>query len=80
MKNGEFTQEDLENAKKYMISGIKAAQDEQDSEITYYIGQELSGMFTTFNEYEEKINNVNLEDVKKVGEKISVNTIYFLRN
>ena len=43
MKNGEFTEEDIENSKKYMISGIKTVADEQDSEMTYYFGQELSG-------------------------------------
>ena len=80
MKNGKFSEEDLDNAKKYMISGIQSAQDEQDSEITYYIGQELSGNLTTFEEYEQKINEVNLEDVKNVGSKIKINTIYFLRN
>lgn len=80
MKNGKFTEEDLENAKKYMISGILSAQDEQDSEITYYIGQELSGKLTTFEEYIEKINEVTLEDIKNVANKININTIYFLRN
>jgi len=80
MKNGNFTEEDLVNAKKYMISGIEAAQDEQDSEVTYYIGQELSGILTTFDEYKEKINKVSIDDVKKVGDKIKINTIYFLRN
>ncbi|MBQ3145202.1 MAG: insulinase family protein [Clostridia bacterium] len=80
MKNGKFTKEDLANAKKYMISGVQSAQDEQDSEITYYIGQELSGKLTTFEEYIEKINKVNLEDVKNVANKININTIYFLRN
>ena len=47
MKKGYFTEEDLINAKKYMISGLQSAQDEQDSEVTYYIGQELSGKLTT---------------------------------
>lgn len=42
MKNGDFTEKDLEDAKKYMVSGITSLGDEQDSEITYYIGQELS--------------------------------------
>ena len=63
-----------------MISGIESAQDEQDSEITYYLGQELSGTFTSFEEYAEKINKVNLEDVKTIGDKIQINTIYFLKN
>lgn len=80
IENGKFTEEDLVNSKKYMISGIQAAQDEQDSEITYYIGQELSGMLTTFEEYETKIDEVKLEDVKNVGSKVKINTIYFLRN
>ncbi len=80
MKDGNFTEEDLINSKKYMISGIQSAQDEQDSEITYYIGQELSGMFTTFEEYMKKINEIKLQDVKNVASKIKINTIYFLRD
>lgn len=80
MKEGKFTEEDLKNAKKYMVSGIQSVEDEQDSEITYYIGQELSGRLTTFEEYIEEINKVNLEDVKNVGNSIEINTIYFLRN
>lgn len=80
MKMGKFTEEELENAKKYIISGIESVQDEQDSEIVYYIGQELSEKLITFEEYAEQINKVSLEAVKKVGEKIKINTIYFLRN
>ena len=80
MKEGKFKEEDLKNAKKYMISGIQSVEDEQDSEITYYIGQELSGRLTTFEEYIQEINKVNLEDVKNVGNNIEINTIYFLRN
>ena len=80
MKNGDFTEEDLENAKKYMISGITSIQDEQDSEVTYYIGQELSEKFTTFEKYAKKIEEVSMQDVKDVANSIDINTIYFLRN
>lgn len=80
MKKGNFTEEDLINAKKYMISGLQSAQDEQDSEVTYYIGQELSGKLTTFEEYISEINKVTLDDIKEVGNNININTIYFLRN
>lgn len=80
MKNGDFTEEDLENAKKYMISGITSIQDEQDSEVTYYIGQELSEKSTTFEEYAKKIEEVSMQDVKDVANSIDINTIYFLRN
>ncbi|MDO5556330.1 MAG: pitrilysin family protein [Clostridia bacterium] len=80
MSEGKLTQEDLINSKKYMVSGLQSVEDEQDSEITYYIGQELSGKLTTFNEYIEEINKVTLEDVKNVANKININTIYFLKN
>ena len=80
MQNGNFTEEDLINAKKYMILGLQSVEDEQDSEITYYIGQELSGRLTTFEEYINKINEVEIEDVKNVAKNVQINTIYFLRN
>ncbi len=80
MKKGNFTEEDLKNSKKYIISGIETIQDEQDSEITYYIGQELYGKLTTFDEYIEKINQVTMENVKNIANEININTIYFLRN
>lgn len=80
MRNGEFTDEEIENAKKYMIAGIKNVRDEQDSEITYYIGQELSGRLLSFDEYIDKINNVTRQQIEQIANKIRINTIYFLKN
>ena len=80
MQKGNFTEEELTNAKKYMISGIQSVEEEQDSEITYYIGQELAGTFTTFEEYIKRIEQVSMEDVKNVANNIDINTIYFLKN
>lgn len=80
MKNGNFTDEDLVNAKKYMVSGLEAIQDEQDSEITYYLGQELSGTLVTVQEYMDKTNAVTKTQVQDIANQIKINTIYFLRN
>ena len=80
MRNGDFSEEEIENAKKYVASGLRTTREEQDSELTYYFGQELSDKFTTFEEYEEKINKVTKEDIQKVAQNIKINTIYFLRN
>lgn len=80
MKNGDFTEEDIDNAKKYMVSGIKTVADEQDSELTYYLGQELSGSLTTFEEYINKINSVTKEEIQEIANNININTIYFLKN
>ena len=48
MKKGNFTDEDIENAKKYLIAGIKTIEEEQDSEVIFYIGQEIANMLSTF--------------------------------
>ena len=80
MKNGKFTDEDIENAKKGIISGIKAIDDEQDTEITYFFGQELTDSKTSLDEYIEKIQNVSKEDIVKVAKSVTINTIYFLKD
>ena len=80
MKNGVFTDEDIENAKKGIISGIKAIDDEQDTQITYYFGQELTGGKTSLEDYMQKIEKVSKEDIIKVANSISINTVYFLKD
>ena len=80
MKNGDFTDEEIENAKNGIIASIKTIDDEQDTEITYYFGQELSGTKTSLEEYIESIQKVSKADVLEVAKQISINTIYFLKN
>lgn len=80
IKNGKFTDEDVENAKTYLISGIRNIEEEQDTEVVFYIGQEISKVNMTLEEYIEKINSVSKEDVIKFAESVFINTVYFLRN
>lgn len=80
MKNGIFTDEDIENAKKGIMSGIKSIDDEQDTEITYFFGQELTNTKTSLEEYMAKIQKVSKQDIIKVAKSVTVNTVYFLRD
>ena len=80
MRKGDFTDEEIENAKKGIISSIRAIDDEQDTAIVYFLGQELSGERVEVPEYIEKIKGVTREQIMKIASKISVNTIYFLKN
>lgn len=80
MKKGKFTDKDIEDAKTGIIANIKTIADEQDTELTYYFGQELSQNKTSVEEYEEKINNVSKEDIINIANRVSINTIYFLRD
>lgn len=80
MKSGNFTEDDISNAKKGIISSIKSIDDEQDTEITYFFGQELTNNKISLDEYISKIEKITKEDIIKIANSITINTIYFLRD
>ena len=80
MEKGDFTEEEIENAKKGIIAQLKTIDDEQDTQITYYFGQELTSNPISVEDYTTKIQNVGKEDIINVAKKVSINTVYFLRN
>lgn len=80
MKKGEFTEEDIENAKKGIIATIKTIEDEQDTGITYYFGQELSESDISIEDYMDRIEKVTKEDIVHIAENVAIDTIYFLKD
>ena len=80
MKQGKFTEEEIENNKKGIIAAIKTISDEQDTAITYYFGQELGGSNVSEEEYIRKIEKIKKEDIVDIANKVLINTIYFLKN
>ncbi len=80
MKKADFTEEDIKNAKASIIAMIKSIPEEQDSEMMYYFGQEISEHKMEYAEYEENVQKVQKQDVIDIANSIKINTIYFLRN
>lgn len=80
MKKGDFTEEEIQNAKKGIIATIKTIEDEQDTEVSYYFGQELSNQKVSVKEYIDKIEKVNKKNIIDIANKITINTIYFLKD
>ena len=80
MKQGDFSEEEIENAKKVIISNISGISDEQDTEIIYLLGQELSGNNVSLEQYADFVKNVNKKEIEDFAKKININTVYFLRN
>ena len=80
MKKGDFTDDDIENAKKTMVSNIEGISDEQDTEIIYFLGQELRGKNVSLKKYAEFVNSVNKEEINNFAKRVKINTVYFLRN
>ncbi len=80
MKKADFTEEDIKNAKASIIAMIKSIPEEQDSEMMYYFGQEISEHKMEYAEYEENVQKVQKQDVIDIANSIKINTIYFLRD
>lgn len=80
MENGDFGNEDIENAKLLIASSVGSIPESQDSEITYYFTQELSDEFISIEDYIKKINDVTKEQILEVAKNIQINTIYFLKD
>ena len=80
IQKGNFTQEELENTKNLIYATINNIEEEQDTEISYYFGQELAEKNITTEEYKEKIKKVTKQDVIEVAKTIKTNTIYFLKD
>lgn len=80
MKKGDFTDEEVENAKKGIIASIKTIDDEQDTEITYFFSQELSKSKCNIEQYMQRISEVTKDKVVDVANNVSINTVYFLKD
>lgn len=80
MKKGDFTEEEVENAKQGIIAAIKSIDDEQDTEIMYFFGQELSNKKFNIDKYMDRISEVSKQNVVDIANKVSVNIVYFLKN
>lgn len=80
MRKGDFSDEDIKNAKKNIISTIRLIEDEQDTGLAYYFGQELAKTNMTPEEYMKRIESTKKDDILNVANKVSINTIYFLKD
>ena len=80
MQKGNFTDDELNNAKTCIVSNIKFIPDEQDTSISYYFGQEMANTCVAVEEYQKSIEDVTRQEVEELAKNIKVDTIYFLKN
>ena len=80
MEKGDFSEEDLENAKTLIVASVDAISEEQDTEMTYYYGQELADRFVSIEDYKKYILETTKQKVTDLAKTVQVNTIYFLKD
>ena len=77
MLNGDFSDEELDNAKKTIVSSIKMSEDTLGGIINNYLFNELDDL-PLYDERIKEFNKVTREDIIEVAKKVKLNTIYLL--
>ncbi|MFZ5965861.1 MAG: EF-P 5-aminopentanol modification-associated protein YfmF [Bacillota bacterium] len=80
MRQGNFEEDDIESAKKYIITSIRSMTDSPNGLADYYFTQAISDNYDSLEEVIEKIRRVNKDMIIEAGKGIVLDTIYFLRD
>ncbi len=76
---GDFSDEELENARVYLIDSIRGLYDSQGALSTSMIAGILHDETATPEQQIEEISSVSREDIMKVAAGIQLDTVYFLK-
>ena len=79
MKNGNFTEKELNSSKLSMCDSINSIESDQNSLMHWYAARALEENPASPAEICELINNVTAEDVKKAAVNFTLDTVYTLR-
>lgn len=78
IRNGNISDHELDATLKSMETGIKSLTDSQTNIVDFYLSQIISGTSDSFGDVIDKIRNVSKDDVVRVAQRITLDTVYFL--
>lgn len=78
MIDGDFSLEELDNAKKQIISSIRMSEDTLGGIVNNYLFMNLDQM-ALYDERIKEFNTVTREEIQEVAKKIKLNTVYLLK-
>ncbi len=78
-RQGNITEAELEQARTYLISAFRIAKDRPGSVDDFYLGQMITGANETIDDQIEALRRVTAEEVVAAAQKITLDTIYFLK-
>jgi predicted Zn-dependent peptidase len=78
IRDGNITDLEMEATKKSYETGIKSMQDSQGAMVDFFLSQLLSGENDAPEAFLNKLMQVEKQDVVRVSEKITLDTVYFL--
>ena len=79
MKNGEIEESELMAAKKYIATGLNSMKDSLRAKEDYYLSQAIMGQEQSVEELLECLEKINVDQIKDVMQKVTLDTVYFLK-
>lgn len=79
MKSGDFTDDEIISAKKYLATGMNSVKDSLAATENFYMSQIVLGCSETVDETLAKINAVTREMVIDIANRVQEDTVYFLK-
>jgi predicted Zn-dependent peptidase len=78
-RRGEITQEELEPARSYLISSLKAGEDSAYGMEDFYVGQTIGGYTYTPDTLAKALEKVTIPEIQAAANRVQLDTIYFLK-
>ncbi len=78
MKNGDFTDSELDTARSSILSGIRQINDSPSSIEAYFLRRLLASVNESPEDCCERISTVTREDIVKAAGKVVLDTVYFM--
>lgn len=78
MEKGEFTDEEINNAKKQLIGAYESNLDSVAAMAEYYTMQILLGTNTDIYEMTQQIENVTRDEIIRIAQGMKLDTVYYL--
>ena len=78
MRSGDFTQAEMETARKTLVSGFRQIGDSPASIEAFAFRRLLAGIDESVDNCREAIMNVSVDDVVRAANKVELDTVYFL--
>lgn len=78
ISRGDISDTEMESTKKSLETGLNIMQDSQEGMVDFCLSRHIAGIDESIGEFFEKLMSVSKEDVIRISEKITPDTIYFL--
>ena len=79
MCNGEFSDDEIESAKKYIETGMGSTKDSLNATEDFYMNRIIVGIDESIDDALEKVKKVKRDDIIKVAKRLQLDTVYLLK-